>query len=142
MGNAVPHARYGWDAKIRLLVDSSAAKSIASRTGLGKLRHLEIEFPWLQEAVRAKKAVLSKARGDVNPADIVTEPKSLNEMKGMFSFPSIDWCDRARANAITFSCIDGRPFWPRGCWAMDTISRAQDLWGQSASSIQSAASRL
>ena len=34
----------GWGAKIRLLVDSSAAKSIASRTGLGKLRHLEIKF--------------------------------------------------------------------------------------------------
>ena len=34
----------GWDCKIRLLVDSSAAKSIASRTGLGKLRHLEIKF--------------------------------------------------------------------------------------------------
>ena len=31
----------GWDCKIRLLVDSYAAKSIASRTGLGKLRHLE-----------------------------------------------------------------------------------------------------
>lgn len=39
----------GWSCKIRLLVDSSAAKSIASRTGLGKLRHLEIKFLWLQE---------------------------------------------------------------------------------------------
>ena len=29
----------GWDAKIRLLLDFSAAKSVASRTGLGKLRH-------------------------------------------------------------------------------------------------------
>ena len=36
-----------WDCKTRLLVDSSAAKSIASRTGLGKLRHLEIKCLWL-----------------------------------------------------------------------------------------------
>ena len=53
----------GWDAKIRLLVDSSAAKSIASRTGLGKLMHLEIQVLWLQEAVRRKKVVSSKVRG-------------------------------------------------------------------------------
>ena len=104
----------GWGAKIRLLVDSSVAKSIAFRTGLGKLRHLEIQFLWLQEAVRAKKVVLSKVRGDVNPADILTKPKSLDEMKGMFSFPSVDWCDKGHANAITCSCIDGRPSLPRG----------------------------
>ena len=71
----------GWDAKIRLLVDSSAAKSIASRTGLGKPRHLEIKFLWLQEAVRRKKVVLSKVRGGVNPADVLTKPKSLDDMK-------------------------------------------------------------
>ena len=76
----------GWDAKIRLLVDSSAAKSIASRTGLGKLRHLGIKFLWLQEAVRKKKVVLSKVRGDINPADVLTKPKSLDDMKQLLIF--------------------------------------------------------
>jgi len=80
----------GWDAKIRLLVDSSAAKSIASRTGLGKLRHLEIKFLWLQEAVRRKKVVLSKVRGGVNPADVLTKPKSLDDMKQLLDFSCID----------------------------------------------------
>ena len=31
----------GWKAKIQILVDSSAARVIASRTGLGKTRHIE-----------------------------------------------------------------------------------------------------
>jgi len=83
----------GWDCRIRLLVDSSAAKSIASRTGLGKLRHLEIKFLWLQECVRRGKVVLSKVRGDVNPADVLTKPKSLEDMKVLLNFACLDWCD-------------------------------------------------
>ena len=90
----------GWDAKISLLVDSSAAKSIASRTGLGKLRHVEIKFLWLQEAVRKKKVVLSKVRGDVNPADVLTKPKSLDDMKQLFGFSCIDCCDSAPVNDV------------------------------------------
>ena len=65
----------GWHCKIRLLVDSSVAKSIASRTGLGQLRHLEIKCLWLQECVRRGKVVLSKVRGDVNPADVLAKPE-------------------------------------------------------------------
>ena len=83
----------GWDCKIRLLVDSSAAKSIASRTGLGKLRHLEIKFLWLQECVRRGKVVLSKVRGDINPADVLTKPKSLEDMRLLLNFSCLDWCD-------------------------------------------------
>jgi len=83
----------GWDCRIRVLVDSSAAKSIASQTGLGKLRHLEIKFVWLQECVRRGKVVLSKVRGDVNPADVLTKPKSLEDMKVLLNFACLDWCD-------------------------------------------------
>ena len=104
----------GWDAKIRLLVDSSAAKSIASRKGLGKLRHPEIKFLWLQEAVRKKKVVLGKVRGGVNPVDVLTKPKSLDDMKQLLDFSCIDWCDSAHANDVNHFCIDGRTFRPRG----------------------------
>ena len=42
----------GWTAGLRLHVDSAAAKSMASRTGLGRVRHLEGRHLWLHEAVR------------------------------------------------------------------------------------------
>ena len=42
----------GWKTRVRLWVDSSAAKSIASRIGLGRVRRLEVKFLWLQEVVR------------------------------------------------------------------------------------------
>ena len=33
----------GWEMRIRIWVDSTAAKFIASRTGVGKLRHMEVK---------------------------------------------------------------------------------------------------
>ena len=69
----------GWKMRIRLWVDSSAAKSIASRIGLGRVRHLEVKFLWLQEVVRDKRLEVEKVHGAQNPADILTKPKSAEE---------------------------------------------------------------
>ena len=38
----------GWEVKVRVRVDSSTANSVASRIGMGKLRHLEVKFLWVQ----------------------------------------------------------------------------------------------
>ena len=70
----------GWQMPIRIWIDSSAAKGIASRAGLGKLRHLEVSFLWVQQALKDKKFVLRKIAGDKNPADVLTKPLSANEM--------------------------------------------------------------
>ena len=37
----------GWDFELRIWVDLSAAKSIASRTGIGKMRHMEVKYLWI-----------------------------------------------------------------------------------------------
>jgi hypothetical protein len=37
----------GWSLPITTYVGSSAAKSMAARTCLGKVRHLEVECLWL-----------------------------------------------------------------------------------------------
>jgi hypothetical protein len=70
----------GWDACVRVWVDSSAAKSIASRIGLGKLRHLEVKFLWIQDMLKNKKIQIRKIRGDANPADNLTKPKTIRDM--------------------------------------------------------------
>jgi hypothetical protein len=70
----------GWDAIVRVWVDSSAAKSIASRVGLGKVRHLEVKFLWIQEMVKGKKIQVRKIRGDSNPADNLTKPKTFRDL--------------------------------------------------------------
>ena len=73
----------GWDAKITIWADSSAAKSIASRIGLGKVRHMEVKFLWLQEAVKSKRTEVKRIVGVENPSDVLTKPKSYREVAGL-----------------------------------------------------------
>ena len=62
-------------------MDSSAAKSIASRVGLGKVRHLKVKYFWIQDMVKTKRVQLRKVPGTENPADNLTKPKSRKEME-------------------------------------------------------------
>ncbi len=71
----------GWCLDIRMWVDSAAAKSIASRKGVGRVRHLEVRQLWLQEAVRLEKVTIKKIVGTYNPSDILTKPKPKNEIE-------------------------------------------------------------
>ena len=68
--------------------DSSAALGIASRSGLGKLRHLETHTLWLQEKVRTKAITVKKVRGEVNPADLFTKHlpsrEKVHQLMGLF----------------------------------------------------------
>ena len=58
---------------VRAWTDSSAALGIATRSGLGKIRHLETHTLWLQEKVRTGAIEVKKVRGEVNPADLFTK---------------------------------------------------------------------
>ena len=69
--------------ELRLFVDSSAAKAIASRQGLGKVRHLEVRHLWLQQAVREKRVTLRKVEGKRNPSDLMTKGLSIADIEKM-----------------------------------------------------------
>ena len=73
-------ADLGIEAKITLYSDSSAARGIIHRAGLGKLRHLETGYLWLQAAVKAKRLQVRKVLGSVNPADLFTKHLAAAEM--------------------------------------------------------------
>ena len=53
--------------------DSTTAKSIASRRGLGKVRHIQTTYLWIQERVASKDFDLFKVKGEENVADLVTK---------------------------------------------------------------------
>ena len=57
--------------RIQLFTDSSAAKSFVSRTGLGRMKHLEIRDLWLQREVGLGKVLVNKVEGPRNPADLL-----------------------------------------------------------------------
>ena len=43
------------------------------REGLGKAKHIEIQYLWLQEAIRRKRLVGLKVAGEANPSDLMTK---------------------------------------------------------------------
>ena len=60
-------------AEVTIASDSSAARGICTRTGLGKVRHLSIKELWIQEAYRKKEFQLVSVDTLLNWADIWNE---------------------------------------------------------------------
>jgi len=63
----------GREMEVVILTDSSAAKAIASRTGLGKVRHIDVHYLWIQEIVKKRGVQIKKVDGKLNPADLLTK---------------------------------------------------------------------
>jgi hypothetical protein len=75
-------ADLGWKLGVRLWTDSKAGKAMASRRGLGKTRHVEVRYLWLQQAVKKKRLTLGKIWGKANPADHLTKAQNKQEFVG------------------------------------------------------------
>ena len=63
----------GVSAGIRVKTDASAAKGIASRRGLGKVRHIDVSQLWLQDRVSKGEIVIEKVSTHDNLADAMTK---------------------------------------------------------------------
>ena len=59
--------------KPSVFTDASAALGIAQRRGIGKLRHVDTQALWVQQAHAAKTIAFTKVPGEVNPADMLTK---------------------------------------------------------------------
>ena len=63
----------GVDAELEVLSDSSAGKAVVTRTGSGKIRHLELKELWIQQAHRERKFSLGIVDTLFNWADVGTK---------------------------------------------------------------------
>ena len=87
MGVRAMLADLGIKRGIKLKTDASAAKGIATRRGLGKVRHIEVSQLWLQEKVQRGEVEVIKVPGKTNKADALTKPiggdKTMEHMEGV-----------------------------------------------------------
>ena len=70
----------GHNMKLAVHTDAEAAKGIASRMGLGKTRHIQVHYLWVQERIRNGDLELKKVLGTENPADLMTKHLSSPDM--------------------------------------------------------------
>ena len=70
---------FGIKASAKLRADSTAAIGIVRRSGLGKVRHLNVRYLWMQEKSKTEFE-LDKVLGTENPADLLTKNLALPDL--------------------------------------------------------------
>ena len=63
----------GLHVEAQVNTDSSAARSISSRRGAGRVRHMDVRRVWIQEKVRRGELSIIKVKGEANVADGLTK---------------------------------------------------------------------
>ena len=71
----------GVDVKLVIESDSNAARAFASRKGLGKQRHVQTRFLWLQDQVAMRSLHLERISGQRNVADILTKKTTTEALR-------------------------------------------------------------
>ena len=72
----------GYELKVILWSDSTAARGVAARKGLSsRTRHMEVKFLWLQGALAKGQLEWKKVHTNANPADVLTKPTAREEMR-------------------------------------------------------------
>ena len=63
----------GETKRVRIATDAPTGKSLASRRGLGKVRHIEVAELWVQEAAKKERIEITKMNGTFDIADLFTK---------------------------------------------------------------------
>ena len=74
------------NTRIRVLTDATTGKSIASRRGLGRVRHIDVANLWVQEKIANDVIELSKIKNVYNPSDLLTKHLSQLEVARCMEF--------------------------------------------------------
>ena len=85
-------ADFGGELQAGLWSDASAAIAISQRSGLGKLRHIQTQYLWIQERVSAKDFSLTKVVGTANPADMLTKYLARADLEKHLEFSGLILC--------------------------------------------------
>ena len=71
----------GIHLEVRVRTDSDACRGTCHRSGLGRLKHIEVESLWGQEAVAKRRLELTRVSRECNPADCLTKYVTCVEME-------------------------------------------------------------
>ena len=113
-------AFFGVNMSMSIGTDSSVARSISQRLGVGGIRHLEVAALWIQEATNRKLIRIDTIPGLTNTADIGTKALGearldlLAEMIGVIKY------DRKGVIEVKAKKVSGAP-------EVGYISAAQDM---------------
>ena len=66
----------GFAVKPVLNIDAKATEHILHRQGIGKLKHIDVAYLWVQDEIRSQRLRVHRVRSEENVADLGTKPLS------------------------------------------------------------------
>ena len=66
----------GYEKKPVLTIDAKATEHILHRQGIGKLKHIDVAYLWIQDEIRSGRLQVRRVRSEDNIADLGTKPLS------------------------------------------------------------------
>ena len=86
---------------VRLRVDSSSAKAMSERHGVGASRHIQARYLWLQDKVFARELEVTKVNGKYNDSDLVTKVQTKNVIESHLARLGFHRSGRSGHKALT-----------------------------------------
>ena len=84
---------------IEIATDSSAAKGIACRRGMGRVKHIETRCLWVQDLISSGKLRVRKVPGETNIADLLTKFLTAAKLQQLMAMMPADF-EQGRSRAI------------------------------------------
>ena len=91
----------------RVHIDATAAKSIAERQGLDRVRHIDVNILWLQDQQARERLPLHKILGTANPADLMTKNLAAQQIETYLKLMHLEYRDgRPESAAQLYNLTD------------------------------------
>ena len=90
----------------QLLGDASAALGVIRRHGLGKMRHVDTSYLWIQEAAAERRLLFDKAPGQLNPSDGLTKYVTQEQISRYAGLTHCEFPDGVNTFGYTIGYID------------------------------------
>ena len=89
----LPHmaTEWGLTLKMRLYSNSTSARGIAARRGVGKIRHLDTQLLWIQQVVQRKVMEWHNVATTANVADLGTKTLEWKDIAKFINLMGLKW---------------------------------------------------
>ena len=116
----------GEDVKIQVYMDATAAAGIVERRGISRVRHLDTDILWIQEAQARRLLPLKKVPGTRNPADLMTKGLSSERIGICIDMMELVFLEGRASAAAGLHALDrSRGAHGGGCTRTDEFSRVE-----------------
>ena len=93
---------------------STAAVGMVYRKGVGKVRNIEVQYPWIQDEVYKKKMAVHKIGARENLADMLTKGLRRELLDEHVAFVNGHIRGKGDQSALTLNAVGASDAWAKG----------------------------